>query len=65
MDYEAYRKAYFTEPAPEPRYRFNGSFGITFFYEEFEAAVGYYQQVLGPPAYVEGQGTRGWQIGPN
>jgi hypothetical protein len=63
MNYEAYRKAYFTDPMPEPRYRFSGTLGVTFFFEEYEAAVGYYQRVLGPPAYIEGQGTRGWPIG--
>ena len=26
-------------------------------------AVDYYAKVLGPPAYAEGTGTRGWQIG--
>lgn len=63
MDYEAYRAAYFADPAPEPRYGFSGSFGVTLFFEEFDSAVGYYRQVLGPPAYVEGEGTRGWAIG--
>ena len=63
MNYEEYRDAYFVTPAPEPRYRFDGSFGVTLFYEDYDAAVEYYRQVLGPPAYVEGTGTRGWSIG--
>ena len=63
MNHEEYRDAYFVTPAPEPRYRFDGSFGVTLFYEEFDAAVEYYRQVLGPPAYVEGAETRGWPIG--
>jgi len=63
MDYETYWNAYFTDPAPAPRYRFEGSFGVTLYFEDFEAAVAYYQEVLGPPAYVEGEGTRGWPIG--
>lgn len=63
MDYEAYRSAYFAEPAPAPRYRFSGSFGVTLYFEDYEAAVAYYEEVLGPPAYVEGEGTRGWPIG--
>ncbi len=63
MDYQAYRNAYFTDPMPEPRYRFSGSFGVTLFFEEYDEAVGYYQLVLGPPAYVQGEGTRGWAIG--
>jgi hypothetical protein len=64
MNYEEYRNAYFTDPMPEPRYRFSGSFGVTLYFEEFDSAVAYYQQVLGPPAYVEGKGTKGWPIGP-
>ena len=63
MNYEEYRNAYFTDPTPNPLYRFSGVFGITLYFEKFDAAVKYYQQVLGPPAYVEGQGTRGWPIG--
>ena len=63
MDFSAYRNAYFTDPPPEPRYRFSGSFGVTLFIEDFVAAAAYYEQVLGPPAYVQGEGTRGWQIG--
>jgi hypothetical protein len=61
--YEAYRKANFAQPPPEPRFHFRGSFGVTLFFAEFDAAVTYYTQVLGPPAYVEGRGTRGWPIG--
>jgi hypothetical protein len=63
MNYQEYRAAYFADPMPEPRYRFSGSFGVTLFFEEFDSAVGYYRQVLGPPGYVEGAGTRGWAIG--
>jgi hypothetical protein len=63
MNYQEYRAAYFVDPMPEPRYRFSGSFGVTLFFEEFDPAVDYYRQVLGPPAYAEGEGTRGWAIG--
>jgi len=63
MNYQEYRAAYFADPTPEPRYRFSGSFGVTLFFQEFDSAAGYYRQVLGPPAYAEGQGTRGWAIG--
>jgi hypothetical protein len=63
MNYQEYRTAYFADPMPEPPYRFSGSFGVTLYFEEFNSAVGYYRQVLGPPAYVEGEGTRGWAIG--
>jgi hypothetical protein len=63
MDYEAYRNAFFVDPPPEPRFRFTGRFGPTLFYENYDAAVAFYERVLGPPAYVEGAGTRGWHIG--
>lgn len=63
MNYEKYRHAYFADPMPEPRYAFRGSLGITLYFEEYDVAVGYYRQVLGPPAYVEGEGTRGWPLG--
>ena len=63
MNFKEYQKAYFSDPIPEPGFRFSGSFGVTLFFEEFDSAVKYYQQILGPPAYVEGKGTRGWPIG--
>ncbi len=63
MNYDEYRNAYFTDPIPKPRYHFSGTFGVTLYFEKFDLAVDYYQQVLGPPAYVEGKKTRGWQIG--
>ena len=63
MDYETYRSKYFVDPIPQPRYDFTGHFGVTLFYQDYEAAIQYYEQIFGPPAYVEGKGTRGWQIG--
>ena len=63
MNYQAYRNAYFADPVPEPRYRFDGAMGVTLYFEAFDEAVRYYAQVLGPPAYIEGAGTRGWPIG--
>jgi hypothetical protein len=63
MDFETYRKKYFADPPHEQRYNFRGDFGVTLFYQDYEAAIAYYEQVLGPPAYLEGEGTRGWQIG--
>lgn len=63
MNYTEYRNAYFIAPMPEARYRFSGSFGVTLYFEEFDATVGYYRQVLGPPACREGEGTRDWPIG--
>jgi hypothetical protein len=63
MNFDAYRKAYFIDPPPEPRFRFTGSFGATLYFEDFHAAVAFYERVLGPPSYVEGKATRGWPIG--
>jgi hypothetical protein len=63
MDYDKYRRDHFTDPPPEPCFRFSGSFGTTLYFEDFEAAVAYYEAVLGPPGYLEGEGTRGWQVG--
>jgi hypothetical protein len=63
MDFETYRKKYFAEPTPEQRFNFKGDFGFTLFYQDYEAAIDYYERVLGPPAYLEGDGTRGWRIG--
>ncbi|PKO08868.1 MAG: hypothetical protein CVU40_12780 [Chloroflexi bacterium HGW-Chloroflexi-2] len=50
-------------PQPEARFKYTGSFGITLYYQDFEAAVAFYQQVLGPAGYQEGDSTRGWRIG--
>lgn len=63
MDFDAYRTAYLIDPPPKPRFRFTGSFGATLYFEDFGAAVAFYERVLGPPSYVEGEGTRGWPIG--
>jgi hypothetical protein len=63
MDEETYRKAYFVEPPPAPRFHFCGQHGAALFFEDYQAAVAYYQKVLGPPGYVEGKGTKGWRIG--
>ena len=63
MNYKEYQDAYFVEPRPEPRYAFSGFGGITLYFEEYDAAVSYYQKILGPPTYVEGEGTKGWPIG--
>ena len=63
MDFETYRKKYFAEPTPKQRFNFKGDFGVTLFYQDYEAAIDYYERVLGPPAYLEGDGPRGWRIG--
>ena len=63
MDYKSYIAKSFINPAPEPRYNFSGVFGVSLYYENYDAVIKYYEQVLGPPAYIEGDGTRGWRIG--
>ena len=63
MDHEEYQQNYFIQPPPRSHYRFSGRFYSTLYYEDYEAAVAFYSQVLGIPAYQEGEGTRGWQIG--
>lgn len=63
LDYESYRKKYFTSPPPKPLFDFLGLHGMTLYFNDFEAAVDFYTRVLGSPAYVEGQGTRGWRLG--
>jgi hypothetical protein len=63
MDYEAYQKSFFTHPEPEPSFQYVGMNGVTLYYQDYSQAVQYYEKVLGQPAYVEGDGTRGWRIG--
>lgn len=63
MDYDTYRRQFFTEPQPKPRFAFAGLHGLTLYFENYLEAVAYYQQVLGPPAYQEGEDTRGWRLG--
>ena len=63
MDFDAYQKAYFLDPQPEARFAFRGSFGLTLYYQDFEEALAFYTQVLGPAGYQEGDSTRGWKIG--
>ena len=63
MDYETYRKKFFVDPPPEQRFRFVGQHGVALFFEDYERAVEYYTEVLGPPGYIEGKSTRGWQVG--
>ena len=63
MDYNSYRKRYFVNPAPRTRYDFVGIRGTTLYFEEYASAIDYYRRVLGPPAYEEGTGTKGWRIG--
>lgn len=63
MDFDTYHKAFFLNPQPEPRFSFSGNFGLTLYYQDFEDAIAFYTQVLGPSGYQEGNSTRGWRIG--
>ncbi|MEN8242022.1 MAG: VOC family protein [Chloroflexota bacterium] len=63
MDYETYRKNFFTDPLPEQRFAFAGLFGATLYYQDYPAALAFYTEVLGPPAYIEGEHTHSWTVG--
>jgi hypothetical protein len=62
MDLDTYRKTFFTDPAPAPRFRFRGIGGVSIDVEDEAAGVAFYTAVLGPPAYVE-EGAHGWRLG--
>lgn len=64
MDYETYKKTYFVDPPPEPRFAYEGIWGAAIYVKDrFEEALAYYTRVLGPPSYEEGAGTRSWTLG--
>jgi len=63
MEYEEYKKAYFVDPQPEPLFDFTQAGGPTLWFADYDAAIEFYTEVLGPPNYVEGDATNGWQIG--
>ena len=63
MDYETYRKNYFVNPQPKSLFDFAGIHGATLYYQDYQSALAFYKQVLGPPNYVEGKNTHGWEIG--
>ena len=63
MDEAAYRAKYFVAPEPAQRFEYAGLHGVTLYFSDFPAAVDYYRRVLGPPGYVEGEGSRGWRLG--
>ena len=63
MDYETYRNTYFVDPQPEEKFTFAGIRGACLFVREYEAAVGFYSNVLGAPNYIEGEQTHGWKLG--
>ena len=62
MDYQSYRNAYFPHPAPRARFRFKSEFATTLYFEDFEVAAAFYEEVFSPPSYVEGNNTKGWAI---
>ena len=64
MDNDTEQQPFMTNPPPPSRYNFSIAFSVALFFEPYEAAVHYYTEVLGPPAYVEGGGTHSWRIGP-
>lgn len=63
MDYESYRKAYYVDPPPLPKFKFSGLQGVALYFTDYKKVVDYYTQVFGPPAYVEGEFTHGWRLG--
>ena len=63
MDFNTYREKFFVTPAPDQHFHFKSAFGITLYFEDYQAAISFYEEVLGPPLYVQGEGTRGWPIG--
>lgn len=63
MDHKEYRSKFFTDPAPEPRFNFQGIRGAAVYYQEYQAALAYFEQVFGLPGYVEGEFTHGWLLG--
>lgn len=63
MNNPADYQSHFVVPAPEPRFAYSGISGVALYFSDYTAAAAYYQQVLGPPGYVEGEGTHEWQLG--
>jgi hypothetical protein len=63
MEYDSYCKKYFVDNPPQPGFEFTGLHGAVLYFSDYTEAIAFYQRVLGPPAYVEGDGTHGWQIG--
>jgi uncharacterized glyoxalase superfamily protein PhnB len=62
MTHDEYRKAYLADPLPVERFR-AGFKGAVLYFRDYSRAVDYYTAVFGPPAYTEGEGTRGWFLG--
>jgi len=64
MDFQEYRRKYYSDPQPEPRFAFSGLQGLVLYYQDYPQALAFLEQVFGPPNYVEGEDTHGWRIGP-
>jgi hypothetical protein len=45
MAYETCRQSYFTDPPPGVRFAFGGIHGATLFFNDYTAAVDYFQRV--------------------
>ena len=63
MDNQTSRKNYFTVPQPEQRFKFAGLFGAALYYQDYPTALAFYTEVLGAPAYIEGEHTHSWTVG--
>ena len=63
MNYEEYKRKFFVNPQPEPKFDFSGILGTALYYQEYQAALDFYTDVLGPPAYIEGEFTHSWILG--
>ncbi len=63
MDYEEYRNKYFVDPQPKQRFDFVGIHGVALYFEQYKEALTFYEKVLGPPNYIEGKFTHGWEVG--
>jgi len=63
VNIETYRNSYFTNPAPQPRFKFESLNAITLYFQRYPEALAFYTAVLGTPQYKEGEFTHGWRIG--
>ena len=63
MSFEEYRARFLVDPSPEPRFPVTGLRGAAVYTDRFDEAVPFYTAALGPPGYVEGEGTRSWALG--
>lgn len=47
----------------EPKFDIVGAGFPVAYIQDYERAVGFYTKVFGPPGYIEGEHTKGWQLG--